>query len=511
MLPRKDIGIFSKKKKKEHEEKPTNKEEVDGKESLMKDSRIKTTAKDRKEKYKEKIEREKLQENLKIELGELNREIGSEFSPIEHMNFDEYSPADPNNVSEKLKSEGKEEIIQMKKLRESNFKKLIEEDIEADFCYCRKPLEGFMVRCVLCLEWFHSTCIVVPRSVYGKPIGKGFTTFAATREVRYLCTSCCRSRRPRLDIILTLLMALQKLPVRVPEGEALQYLTERAMNWQDRAKQVLNHPEIQNIIRIIKLELENAANQKQSSPGGVSMTHILLIQKLLCVKVLHDNKDLKSEGPSSIIKTEPFDIDVKEDSQNLMKDALMCKENININTLEKTLEAPLECSEKLSHSPEPSKELLEETALLKDNPHVSQLKSENSSRAQSPIDVITPVETNLTLKLQDTKECSEENIEIPLPQLYMKPLPDELLLEMETLMYEGDLLEVGLDEVSTLWALLQIQKPLKKEDCKIMVYDLVLYLKCLFNIDYPFVFDFDSAIAGKFSIPAGFFCTFSAS
>lgn len=52
------------------------------------------------------------------------------------------------------------------------------------------------------------------------------------KEGRYLCVYCCRSRRPRLETILSLLVSLQKLPVRLPEGEALQCLTERAMNWQ---------------------------------------------------------------------------------------------------------------------------------------------------------------------------------------------------------------------------------------------------------------------------------------
>ena len=36
----------------------------------------------------------------------------------------------------------------------------------------------------------------------------------------------------RLETILSLLVSLQKLTVRLPEGEALQCLTERAMAWQ---------------------------------------------------------------------------------------------------------------------------------------------------------------------------------------------------------------------------------------------------------------------------------------
>ena len=56
--------------------------------------------------------------------------------------------------------------------------------------------------------------------------------FQATKEMKFLCPLCLRSRRPRLETILSLLVSLQKLPVRMVEGEALQCLTERAMAWQ---------------------------------------------------------------------------------------------------------------------------------------------------------------------------------------------------------------------------------------------------------------------------------------
>ncbi|PRD30883.1 UNVERIFIED_CONTAM: Kdm5a [Trichonephila clavipes] len=58
---------------------------------------------------------------------------------------------------------------------------------------------------------------------------------------RWFCGSCQRSRRPRLENILTLLMSLQKLPVRLAEGEALQCLTERGMAWQTVFKGALVH------------------------------------------------------------------------------------------------------------------------------------------------------------------------------------------------------------------------------------------------------------------------------
>lgn len=39
-------------------------------------------------------------------------------------------------------------------------------------------------------------------------------------DTKFLCPLCMRSRRPRLETILALLVALQRLPVRLPEGEA---------------------------------------------------------------------------------------------------------------------------------------------------------------------------------------------------------------------------------------------------------------------------------------------------
>jgi hypothetical protein len=59
---------------------------------------------------------------------------------------------------------------------------------------------------------------------------------------------CSRSRRPRLDVALSLLLSLQKLPVRVDCGEALQLLAERAMAWQDAVKTFLANDEMPAVL-----------------------------------------------------------------------------------------------------------------------------------------------------------------------------------------------------------------------------------------------------------------------
>lgn len=91
-----------------------------------------------------------------------------------------------------------------------------------------------MLQCELCQDWFHTACVAWPRLGNPRPSPAWWEW-----EAKFLCPLCQRSRRPRLETILALLVALQKLPVRLPEGEALQCLTERAITWQDRARQLL--------------------------------------------------------------------------------------------------------------------------------------------------------------------------------------------------------------------------------------------------------------------------------
>lgn len=88
------------------------------------------------------------------------------------------------------------------------------------------------------------SCVPLPKSAQLKNKSSPAAVVQATRNLKFLCPLCLRSRRPRLETILSLLVSLQKLPVRLPEGEALQCLTERAMAWQDRARQALATDEL---------------------------------------------------------------------------------------------------------------------------------------------------------------------------------------------------------------------------------------------------------------------------
>ena len=145
---------------------------------------------------------------------------------------------------------------------------------QASYCTCNGKALGAMVECALCKEWFHTSCLPTPKQATSTPTPAATKALAKTAvEVappasgvkdggRFLCGYCCRSRRPRLETILSLLVSLQKLPVRLPEGEALQCLTERAMHWQDRARQLLATDEVAACLALLPL-----LSQQQRSPS----------------------------------------------------------------------------------------------------------------------------------------------------------------------------------------------------------------------------------------------------
>lgn len=173
--------------------------------------------------------------------------------------IDEYIGRDPLHQIAQFKEIELKEVESISKLRKQHIAKHKDEEmnrqngqsVDGQYCICRRGREGFMLLCELCKEWYHGSCVPLPRTQTGKTIGKGSAGLEAAKQLKYLCPLCIRSRRPRLETILSLLVSLQKLPVRLPEGEALQFLTERAMHWQDRARQLLADTEIANIMNSI--------------------------------------------------------------------------------------------------------------------------------------------------------------------------------------------------------------------------------------------------------------------
>uniref|UniRef100_A0A4W4F4E0 [histone H3]-trimethyl-L-lysine(4) demethylase n=1 Tax=Electrophorus electricus TaxID=8005 RepID=A0A4W4F4E0_ELEEL len=91
-------------------------------------------------------------------------------------------------------------------------------------CLCHTVPAGPMLQCELCRDAYHSGCV------------PGATEVQAGHP--WLCPLCTRSEKPPLDKVLPLLASLQRIRVRLPEGDALRYVIERTVRWQHRVQQV---------------------------------------------------------------------------------------------------------------------------------------------------------------------------------------------------------------------------------------------------------------------------------
>ncbi|KRT85718.1 PHD finger motif containing protein [Oryctes borbonicus] len=181
---------------------------------------------------------------------------------------------DPAAVVATFKDAEEKEMKAIKNLRIINLSKLFEDSV---FCICQKGASGTMMQCDLCKDWFHSTCVQLPKIATVKPKNNNSTNTALRmgfKDCKYLCPVCFRTRRPKLESILSLLMSLQKLHTRLPEGEALQCLTERAMNWQDRARQLLLTNELElalSKINMLMQKYKDAARLKTEKIIGMKV------------------------------------------------------------------------------------------------------------------------------------------------------------------------------------------------------------------------------------------------
>lgn len=120
------------------------------------------------------------------------------------------------------------EMEALQSLRFANEEKLLSsvQDVEMKVCLCQKTPATPMIQCELCRDAFHTSCVAVPSISQSSRI--------------WLCPHCRRSEKPPLEKILPLLASLQRIRVRLPEGDALRYMIERTVNWQHRAQQLLS-------------------------------------------------------------------------------------------------------------------------------------------------------------------------------------------------------------------------------------------------------------------------------
>ncbi|XP_064633580.1 lysine-specific demethylase 5A-like isoform X2 [Lineus longissimus] len=363
---------------------------------------------------------------------------------------------DPMAMVNAFKQAEHTEVESMRELRSRNMEKhRNHEDGDVKYCICRKGASGFMLQCELCKDWFHSQCVPLPKSTNLKNKSSHAAIIQAARDLKFLCPLCLRSRRPRLETILSLLVSLQKLPVRLPEGEALQCLTERAMAWQDRARQALATEELASALaklsvlsqkmveqaarekteKIINAELLKAANNPELQGHLQTVTQSAFSGSGLPVQPSLIETPVPT--PTSTLPVVPLSpIPAVVNQSSIIMDT---------ETTPMQVDVPCEVQQEVEIPPPPlvSNAMSSEHAYSsasKPNPNASPRKHQRKSPLV-PRQLETPV-----LELSDMAKA-----------------------QLEELMMEGDLLEVSLDETQHIWRILQACQPRPEE--KFMEFD----------------------------------------
>ncbi|KAM3588026.1 uncharacterized protein V6R79_019360 [Siganus canaliculatus] len=351
---------------------------------------------------------------------------------------------DPSTVVAAFKAKEQKEVESIHSLRAANLAKMAMADRieEVKFCLCRKTASGFMLQCELCKDWFHGACVPLPKTGSQKKLGVGWQS--NSKDSKFLCPLCQRSRRPRLETILSLLVSLQKLPVRLPEGEALQCLTERAMSWQDRARQALATEELSSALaklsvlsqrmveqaarekteKIINAELQKAAANPDLQ-GHIQTFQQSGFSRATSPRQSVDYDDEETDSDEDIRET--YGYDMKDPGE--VKPYLFCDEEI-----------PVKSEEVVSHMwPAATPSFCAEHAY--------------SSASK------TCVQNVGTPRKQPRKTPLVPRSLEP-PVLELSP---QAKAQLEELMMLGDLLEVSLDETQHIWRILQATHPPSEE------------------------------------------------
>ncbi|KAK2821365.1 hypothetical protein Q7C36_020708 [Tachysurus vachellii] len=106
----------------------------------------------------------------------------------------------------------------------NNAKFLPSNSLAPTVCLCHTVPAGPMLQCELCHDAYHIGCV------------PGYQDTQAGQP--WLCPLCSRSEKPPLDKVLPLLASLQRIRVRLPEGDALRFMIERTVHWQHRVQQI---------------------------------------------------------------------------------------------------------------------------------------------------------------------------------------------------------------------------------------------------------------------------------
>lgn len=357
---------------------------------------------------------------------------------------------DPALIVAAFKMAEEKEAEAMMDLRIRNMEKIRQDGVDARFCICRKGASGFMLQCELCKDWFHGTCVPLPKSANMKNKSSQIAAVQAAKDLKFLCPLCLRSRRPRLETILSLLVSLQKLPVRLPEGEALQCLTERAMAWQDRARQALTTSELASALAKLSV-----LSQKMVEQAAREKT-----EKIINAELLKAANNPELQGHLASVTQNAFS------GNGNAPPARISDSGIGLD-LESPMPMPLSppTVNDDSRGGEDDYQLEIEVVSSGENSNSNPPPGGMSEHAYSSMSKMGPAGAMTPKKQHRKTPLVPRQLENPVLEL-----SDQAKVQLEILMMEGDLLEVSLDETQHIWRILQACQP-RSEENRVVEFD----------------------------------------
>lgn len=361
--------------------------------------------------------------------------------PEEQLFTEDLNPA---QMVDTFKKAEEKEIDDMRELRRMNFNTSNE---KKQFCFCKGKFVGQMYLCQLCADWFHKECVPKVHWEDGMIVTQNGSLSQRTCS-KYLCPSCMRSRRPRLESILSLLVSLQKLPIRLPEGEALQCLTERAMNWQDRARKAFLIEDVAAALAYVnRIQPKNEFSAESSFCGeGVGMEQTT-INAGLCESDISNGENGDSccgrDFSNVIPKHSEKDIEIEEDhkkSDNSMdKESMLLASVLGSEESSQTNDFNFTSSSNLVESSNPVSAVAG-----------SEIEHAYSVAIPGQNDLLSNTSSNSNINIKMHRSTASPPVTIELKKSSLDILED--------LMLEGDLLEVYLDEKNDIWRILSVAK-----------------------------------------------------
>lgn len=200
-------------------------------------------------------------------------------------------------VKKDSKDPVKDETAAVLDLQETNTQKRLKDLGDKTYCICKKPFAGVMVKCEICYDWFHARCVPLPDKMDPTMSSTMEERIRAvtTRQVKFLCPVCQRSKRPQFKTVFQLLSSIQKLGVQMVEARVVHSLSQRALGWKERARKMLAQEDLYASNPPAMAEHTYAAASSLSPNKHPRKSPLIPRQEKSPPTILHDEMRIKLE------------------------------------------------------------------------------------------------------------------------------------------------------------------------------------------------------------------------